>query len=95
MRHEQKLWHLGIALLHALFCMPFHSLHFNLQRNAAWCLSPVSELKTCTTSGSPGEPYLPLGLASCIKCGLFTFWIRTVDDAKKTPASSDSRLMIL
>lgn len=44
MRHEQKLWHLGIALLHALFCMPFHSLHFNLQRNPAWCLSPVSEL---------------------------------------------------
>lgn len=44
MRHEQKRWHLGIALLHALFCMPFHSLHFNLQRNAVWCLSPVGEL---------------------------------------------------
>lgn len=34
----------GTALLHALFSVPFHSLHFDLQRNAVWCLFLVSEL---------------------------------------------------
>lgn len=41
---NKNRWHLGIALFHALFYMPFHSLRFNLQRNAVWYLFLVSEL---------------------------------------------------
>lgn len=44
MRHERKRWHRGVALFHALFSMPFHSLHFNLQRNAVCCPFLVGEL---------------------------------------------------
>lgn len=58
MRHEQKLWHRGIALLHALFCMPFHSLHFNLQRNAKWCPFLLTELIPELARVSPGAGVL-------------------------------------
>lgn len=55
MRYEQNLWHLGIALLHALFYMPFHSLHFNLQRNAVCRPFLVGALtpKSALTFSSP------------------------------------------